>query len=89
MGNESAKFKPQPIEIRETSPASDKNGEINYNSIMNLNNTSYVEWFEQQKEYWMPWPEPVFYKLFLDPEGRNARIGSKKLFWKHLKFSIS
>ena len=78
MGNENAKFKPQPVEIREISPASEKNGEINYNSIMNLNNTSHVEWFEQQKDYWMPWPEPVFYKLFLDPEGRKARKGSKQ-----------
>ena len=52
--------------------------ELNLNSLIKIQNTSIVEW-GNTNETWQPWPEPVFYKLFLDPEGRNASLTATKI----------
>ena len=60
-------------------PGSDPAADINLNSLMKMQNTVTVEWYGQSAETWEPWPEPVFYKLFLDPEGRNASLSATKV----------
>jgi len=61
--------------------------ELNLNSLIKIQNTSIVEW-GNTNETWQPWPEPVFYKLFLDPEGRNASLTATKIeIWSRNFFS--
>ena len=63
--------------------------EMNLNSILKFQNTAFVLWGEETAEnLWYPWPEPVFYKLFLDPEGRNAALSAAKIeIWSRNFFS--
>ena len=63
--------------------------EMNLNSILKFQNTAFVLWGEETAEnLWYPWPEPVFYKLFLDPEGRNAALSACKIeIWSRNFFS--
>lgn len=61
--------------------------ELNLNSIMKIQNTAIVEW-NGTGHQWEAWPEPVFYKLFLDPEGRNASLSATKVeIWSRNFFS--
>ena len=46
---------------------------------MKIQNTTTIEWYGQCPEMWESWPEPVFYKLFLDPDGRNASLSATKV----------
>ena len=48
---------------------------------MKIQNTTTIEWYGQCPEMWESWPEPVFYKLFLDPDGRNASLSATKVFF--------
>ena len=61
--------------------------EMNLNSIMKIQNTSIIEW-NGTGHQWEAWPEPVFYKLFLDPEGRHASLTATKVeIWSRNFFS--
>lgn len=62
-------------------PSKDPAADINLQSLMKIQNTTTIEWYGQCPEMWESWPEPVFYKLFLDPDGRNASLSATKVFF--------
>ena len=64
-------------------PGSDPAADLNLTSLMKMQNTVCTEWYGQNPELWESWPEPVFYKLFLDPEGRNASLSATKVKYPH------
>ena len=77
MGNvNQLNAKPKQLSLPGSDPGAN---DMNLTSILKMQNTEIVEWYGQAPELWDSWPEPVFYKLFLDPEGRNASLAATKV----------